>query len=121
MRPAPPARTDMVLDRRFVARNVLPVGTLLLGAFLNAGVISAQSQPIAIRIAIGAVAIGVVFATVFAVLHHAEAIAHRIGEPYGTLVLTLAVTTIEVSVIVAMMLHGENNPTLARESSSPPA
>lgn len=106
----------MVLDRSFVARNVLPVGTLLLGAFLNAGVISVQSQPIPIRIAIGAVAIGLVFATVFAVLHHAEAIAHRIGEPYGTLVLTLAVTTIEVSVIVAMMLHGEDNPTLARES-----
>jgi len=106
----------MVLDRRFVARNLLPVGTLLLGAFLNAGVITAQSQPVAIRIVIAAVAIGVVFATVFAVLHHAEAIAHRIGEPYGTLVLTLAVTTIEVSVIVAMMLHGENNPTLARES-----
>ena len=40
------------------------------------------------------------FATVFATLHHAEAIAHRIGEPYGTLVLTFAVTIIEVSVIV---------------------
>ena len=43
-------------------------------------------------------------------------IAHRLGEPYGTLVLTFAVTIIEVSVIVAMMLHGDNNPTLARES-----
>lgn len=106
----------MVVDRRFLARNALPVGTLLLGAFLSAGVVSAQSQAVPVRIAIAAVAIGLVFATVFAVLHHAEAIAHRIGEPYGTLVLTLAVTTIEVSVIVAMMLHGENNPTLARES-----
>jgi Ca2+:H+ antiporter len=114
--PPAPAGTDVVLDRRFVARNVLPLGTLLLGAFLNTGVLSAESQPLAIRIAIALVAIGLVFATVFAVLHHAEAIAHRIGEPYGTLVLTLAVTTIEVSVIVAMMLHGENNPTLARES-----
>ena len=43
-------------------------------------------------------------------------IAHRLGEPYGTLVLTFAVTVIEVSLIVAMMLHGDNNPTLARES-----
>jgi Ca2+:H+ antiporter len=57
-----------------------------------------------------------IFATVFVVLHHAEVIAHRLGEPYGTLLLTLAVTIIEVSVITSMMLHGENNPTLARES-----
>ncbi|TIL82295.1 MAG: calcium:proton antiporter, partial [Mesorhizobium sp.] len=46
----------------------------------------------------------------------AEAVARRVGEPYGTLVLTFAVTAIEVSIIVSMMLHGENNPTLARES-----
>lgn len=52
----------------------------------------------------------------FACVHHAEAIAARIGQPFGTLVLTLSVTTIEVSVLVSMMLHGENNPTLAREA-----
>jgi Ca2+:H+ antiporter len=56
------------------------------------------------------------FATIFVVLDHAEAVARRVGEPYGTLVLTIAVTAIEVSIIVSMMLHGENNPTLARES-----
>jgi len=43
-------------------------------------------------------------------------VARRVGEPYGTLVLTFAVTAIEVSIIVSMMLHGENNPTLAREA-----
>ena len=59
---------------------------------------------------------GFIFATVFVVLHHAEAVARRVGEPYGTLILTFAVTIIEASVIVSMMLHGENNPTLARES-----
>jgi len=36
-------------------------------------------------------------------------VARRVGEPYGTLVLTFAVTAIEVSIIVSMMLHGENN------------
>ncbi|MGV1964196.1 calcium:proton antiporter [Agrobacterium sp. 22-222-1] len=61
-------------------------------------------------------ATALVLCTVFAVLHHAETIAHRLREPYGMLVLTLAVTCIEVSIIVSMMLHGENNPTLARES-----
>ncbi len=52
----------------------------------------------------------------FACVHHAESIASRIGQPFGTLVLTLSVTVIEVSVLVAMMLNGENNPTLAREA-----
>jgi Ca2+:H+ antiporter len=43
-------------------------------------------------------------------------VASWFGEPVGTLVLTIAVTVIEVSIIVSMMLHGENNPTLAREA-----
>jgi Ca2+:H+ antiporter len=40
----------------------------------------------------------------------------RLGEPYGTLILTLSVTLIEVARITAIMLHGENNPTLRRET-----
>ncbi len=39
----------------------------------------------------------ILFGTVFAAVHHAEMIAHEIGEPYGTLLLTLAVTIIEVA------------------------
>ena len=38
------------------------------------------------------------------------------GEPYGTLMLTLLVTSVEVATISTMMLHGENNPTLARDT-----
>ncbi|KYH03557.1 ionic transporter y4hA [Bradyrhizobium sp. DOA1] len=41
---------------------------------------------------------------VFAAVYHAEVLAHRIGEPFGTLVLALAVTTIETALIVSMML-----------------
>ena len=102
--------------RKMLAENALPVATLALVAVLQAGFFSVQEAAAPVRIVLGLLAIGLVLATVFATLHHAEAIAHRFGEPYGTLVLTLAVTTIEVSLIVAMMLHGENNPTLARES-----
>ena len=47
----------------------------------------------------------VLVAAVLAAVHHAEIIAHRIGEPYGTLVLALAVTTIEVALIVSLMLE----------------
>ena len=106
----------MLLSRRALAHNALPIATLALAAFLQLEVVSVQHADIPVRIVLCLLAIALVFATVFATLHHAEVIAHRIGEPYGTLVLTFAVTTIEVSVIVSMMLHGDNNPTLARES-----
>ena len=45
-------------------------------------------------------------AAVLVAVHHAEIIAHRVGEPFGTLVLALAVTIIEVSLIVSLMLSG---------------
>lgn len=50
------------------------------------------------------------------VVRHAEGLAERLGEPYGTLILTLSVTAIELMSITAVMLHGENNPTLARDT-----
>ncbi|WP_250453549.1 ionic transporter y4hA [Caballeronia sp. ATUFL_M2_KS44] len=43
---------------------------------------------------------------VFAAVHHAEVVAHRVGEPFGTLVLAVAVTVIEVALIVSVMLSG---------------
>ena len=43
---------------------------------------------------------------VMAAVHHAEVVAHRIGEPFGTLLLALAVTVIEVSLVVSIMLSG---------------
>jgi Ca2+:H+ antiporter len=56
-------------------------------------------------------------AVVLAAVYHAENIAHRVGEPYGTLVLALAVTLIEVSLIVSLMFAGGNDAsTLARDT-----
>src|SRR3954469_16011508 len=46
----------------------------------------------------------VLIATVFAAVHHAEVIAHRVGEPFGTLILALAVTVIEMALIVSVMI-----------------
>lgn len=51
-----------------------------------------------------------------AVVRHAEALANRLGEPYGTLILTLAVVSIEVSLIGSVMLSGDGGPTLARDT-----
>jgi Ca2+:H+ antiporter len=53
---------------------------------------------------------------VFAAVHHAEVIAERIGEPYGTLLLTLAVTIIEVALIATIMLGDKPQPALARDT-----
>jgi Ca2+:H+ antiporter len=54
--------------------------------------------------ATAAVAGVVLIAAVFAAVYHAEVVAHRTGEPFGTLVLALAVTIIEVTLIVSVML-----------------
>ena len=52
---------------------------------------------------VGALAL---MAAVIAAVHHAEVVAHKVGEPFGTLVLAIAVTVIEVALIVSMMLAG---------------
>ncbi|WP_409181330.1 calcium:proton antiporter [Amycolatopsis sp. VS8301801F10] len=55
--------------------------------------------------------------TVLAAVHHAEVVAHRVGEPFGSLVLAVAVTVIEVALIVTMMASGgEKADTLARDT-----
>ncbi|KVM18193.1 ionic transporter y4hA [Burkholderia ubonensis] len=54
---------------------------------------------------------------VFAAVHHAEVVAHRVGEPFGTLVLAVAVTVIEVALIVSVMLGaGPEKSGLARDT-----
>lgn len=58
---------------------------------------------------------GVMLWASFGVVRHAEALARRLGEPYGTLILTISVTTIEVSLISAVMLTGQDSPTLGRD------
>jgi Ca2+:H+ antiporter len=62
------------------------------------------------------VLLSILFGTVFAAVHHAEVIAERIGEPYGTLLLTLAVTIIEVALIATIMLGDKPVPALARDT-----
>ena len=50
------------------------------------------------------------------VVRHAECLAVKLGEPYGTLILTLSAISIEVVMISTAMLHGANNPTLGRDA-----
>jgi Ca2+:H+ antiporter len=67
--------------------------------------------------AVAAVAGAALIATVFAAVYHAEVVAHRIGEPFGTLVLAVAVTVIEVALIVSVMIGAAaGKPELARDT-----
>ena len=65
---------------------------------------------------LAAVMIVIMLGAVFAAVHHADVIAHRTGEPYGTLVLTLAVTVIEVALIESIVLMPNSSPALARDT-----
>jgi len=59
---------------------------------------------------------GVMVWAAFAAVRHADSLAEILGEPYGTLILTISVICIEVSVISAVMLTGDSSPTLARDT-----
>ncbi|HTJ57322.1 MAG TPA: calcium:proton antiporter [Devosiaceae bacterium] len=58
----------------------------------------------------------VVLGSALSVVRHADHVAAQLGEPYGTLILTLSITAMEVIGISAVMLHGANNPTLVRDT-----
>jgi Ca2+:H+ antiporter len=58
----------------------------------------------------------VILGAAFGVVRHAEVLAHKYGEPYGTLILTLSVIGIEVIMIATMMLNGDPDPTAARDT-----
>ena len=65
---------------------------LLMTSFLGGGGLIAAAAGVAL------------LANVFAAVYHAEVVAHRVGEPFGTLVLALAVTVIETALIVSVMI-----------------
>src|SRR4051794_41366 len=69
--------------------------------------------PLVFVVVVAVVLIGAVLAAV----HHAEVVAHRVGEPYGSLVLAVAVTIIEVALIVTLMVSGgDETASLARDT-----
>lgn len=67
-------------------------------------------------LAVVAALIPILFGAVFAAVYHAEVIAHRTGEPYGTLVLTMAVTVMEVALIASALVGEDAKPALARDT-----
>ena len=54
---------------------------------------------------------------VFSAVHHAEVVGNRVGEPFGSIILAVSVTVIEVGLIVALMLAADDGgPTIARDT-----
>jgi Ca2+:H+ antiporter len=95
---------------------------LLIGLGTAAIFFAAGSQ--LVEIVAHPAAMVVVFLWLFAVIlwlaicvvRHADCLAIKLGEPYGTLILTLSAISIEVVMISVAMLHGANNPTLGRDA-----
>src|SRR5207244_1087673 len=94
---------------------IVSLGTVAIFLGAGSGLVENIAHP---------VWLGIVFLWLFVVLlwsamsvvRHADYLAVKCGEPYGTLILTLSAITIEVMMISAAMLHGANNPTLARDT-----
>ncbi|QNQ10923.1 calcium:proton antiporter [Sphingomonas alpina] len=92
----------------------LPLWSLILPPLGLVAVLASVSKMGGVGAGIGAL---ILIGCVLAAVHHAEVVAHRIGEPFGTLVLAISVTVIEVSLIVSLMLaEGGDGATLARDT-----
>lgn len=111
------------------AKSTNPLGDNIRGEFplligLGTVVIFWSTGSRLVEIIAHPVTLIVVFLWLFAVIlwsavsvaRHADCLAVKWGEPYGTLVLTLSAISIEVVMVSTAMLHGENNPTLGRDA-----
>jgi len=92
----------------------LPIWTMILPVLgLVVYLFAGPESAIYLKVLLAILLIGSVLASV----HHAEVIAHKVGEPFGTIILALAITTIEVGLIVSLMLAGgESTKALARDT-----
>ncbi|MDQ0454536.1 calcium:proton antiporter [Rhizobium paknamense] len=86
---------------------------LALAAFLAEHQLAEQSR--LVLIAVAAVLVGGILIASLRVAHHAELLAHKVGDPYGTMILTLSAVAVEV-LILAIMMQGESSPTLVRDT-----
>lgn len=92
----------------------LPWWTLAFPVLALVAVLAGVAKLGTLGVVAGAV---ILIVTVIAAVHHAEVVAHRVGEPFGTLVLAVAVTVIEVSLIVSLMLSDAGDASsLARDT-----
>jgi Ca2+:H+ antiporter len=93
----------------------MPFWTVLIP--IAAAVLLAVAIALPVGVILGAFCLVALIAAVIAGVHHAEVVAHRVGEPLGSLVLALVITIIEVALIVTVMLTGgPDKNTLPRDT-----
>jgi Ca2+:H+ antiporter len=95
---------------------VFPPLALLFAFVFNAGESWLQQVHPSVAFLPPTLAAILAIGAIFAALQHAEVVGGRLGEPLGTLVLTLSVTVIEVALMASMVEHGAEDPTEAREA-----
>jgi Ca2+:H+ antiporter len=93
-------------------RFLIPAGALAFYGFIRLEEIGESGPGLVISVLI----LPVLLATVVAAVLDAEEIAHKLGEPFGTLVLTVSVTVIEVALIMSITLGDKGDPALARDT-----
>ena len=103
-----------LVERSDLVRIILGWGAF--GALLLAHPLLEAPVPAPLLIVALGVIIGVILVCAFGVVKQAEALAHRLGDPYGSLVLTLSIVLIEVILISAVMLGPGEHATIARDS-----
>ena len=81
----------------------LPIWTMLIPVL---GIVVYLLTNLDLGVFIKVVLAFMLIGSVLASVHHAEVIAHKVGEPFGTIILAIAITTIEVALIVSLMLSG---------------
>lgn len=119
-----PADSARIVSRSVILRTVLTRTTvlrLLLGwgsfaALLALAPLLGFHPPASVLWPTLAAIVAVIVVCAFGVVTEAEHLAHRLGDPYGTLVLTLSIAAIEVILISAVMLGPGEHPTIARDS-----
>lgn len=101
-------------QRALLRRLSLPVYTLVFPFLAAVAVATSLYKMDTVGLILAS---AILIGTVLAAVHHAEVVAHRVGEPFGTLVLAVAVTVIEVSLIVSLMLSDAGDASaLARDT-----
>ena len=94
----------------------LALTVLMLGIMLAFGGTLAGTSSSALVLIVLLGLCGVILCAAVAIVRHADVLAHRLGEPLGTLLLTLAITGLEVAMVGFVMSTGDEKPTLARDT-----
>ena len=104
-------------ERRLRSETPFLFGALTLALFLTyGGVWLADPTQLAERGVLFVWLLAAIAFCIFGVVRHADVLADLLGEPLGTLILTISVIVIEVSLIAAVMFEGVSDPTLARDT-----